>query len=1524
MERVQLKKIGGLVGKVVLFLILLFVILLVLIQLPFVQTKLVGFTSSYLSKKLDHTITVEKVDLSWNGNLLLQGVLVEDFKRNPMIQCQELEANVHWSKLAVAGNITIERADLRKPDVRLLTYEDGYNITRFTQAIKSLSKTDSIKKRKSASFKIEEIGLSGGQFTMKSFTYDSASAFPFDAKNLRLVDINGDLSSFLIRKDTIALQATDLSARDVTSGLTVHNLTTGFLSSKKELSFEKLKAEVGKSIIQERETFSFKFRSYADFKNFTKRVKIKAHLAPSKINTKDLALFAPFFKEYNDVITLSGKISGRVNRFKYRELDISFGKRSRIKGKLAMDGLPTIQEAFIEADCEDSFIDVADLVPYLPGKVYQEVEKFEQVKFDANFFGFISDFVANGTFNTALGYIESDLKFKPNENQKTFYDGDLKTRKFDLGKFLERDYLGQLTFSGNVKGSGLKVENASLVTEAKCDLFELNGYGYHNIEANASLKGGYASGSLIVNDSNLVGEVVGVFDIREEEEVIDVQTIIKKAHLNTINLTSDAALLSGEMDIDIKGKNIIKKKNVDDFSGKAIIKKGKFFYKRRTFDLDESVIEAKENGATNKEITLDSKYLHAFIKGDYQLSTLPLAIQDLYDEYMLSIQNNSDSIANYYANKEKRAKHFPHYVDFSLVLKQPNPILHISMPEVKISKGAYVNGTFSSGEKMSLNAEMKATTITYFKKLFVANSLTFSANKQALSKTLSSTFSFDSKEQNFGGFLTETLGVKGLWKDNVIDFEAVAVQQESTNHMNISGDVFLRKDTVDFHFDTSEVQLFNEYWHFEPNNTIEIVGREIFFNNIKLENETQRIKLDGVLSPDVTKKAHLLVDNFDLGLIARLNEKIPIDGRLFMKSDVFDVYNQLKLSSRTVVRDLKYDGEPIGTLAGDLHWVDEKEEMSVWVKQLIEGEPLLKITGSVFHPFQEDDTLDLKIELSDYATSNIEPFIQQSVSELAGSIHGEATVKGSLEAPVLGGELFLDSIGCHINYLGTDYTIEDTKLKLKERELLFKEVVIRDRLKSKTRLNGKLMYADKQFWSDLNFDFDDFNIFDKEESPEGGDVFYGDIFGSGDLSIKGPFNNLIIKSDKLTSESKTKIYIPLDYSETIEDKSYIRFVSNTDTLPVDLTRRDIDLSGVKLDLNLAIGNQTYSEIIFDKQTGDIIKSYGSGDLKIELDTRGDFNMFGNYIIDRGTYNFTLAGIVNKEFLIEPNSTISWSGDPYQGALDIRATYLQNTSLTPILDSALVDLSASEVRRKYPVSVKMHITEELLSPDLKFDIEFKDYPTTVSGKGNTVVSLEDMINEFNNSVQSNEQELNKQVFSLIILKRLAYTNSLGNPEGGAAASNVSEFLGNYLSNVLSQVDENLEIDLDLADLNSTTQDEVRLRLSYSLFQGRFRVTRSGSFSNGDNGINEDGTVNSAANNLVGDWTVEYAITPEGKFRVKAFNKALNTFTNATQNNASNMTYGASVLYTQNFNSLKDIFKRKKPKKKIDNKELIMKN
>ncbi len=219
-----------------------------------------------------------------------------------------------------------------------------------------------------------------------------------------------------------------------------------------------------------------------------------------------------------------------------------------------------------------------------------------------------------------------------------------------------------------------------------------------------------------------------------------------------------------------------------------------------------------------------------------------------------------------------------------------------------------------------------------------------------------------------------------------------------------------------------------------------------------------------------------------------------------------------------------------------------------------------------------------------------------------------------------------------------------------------------------------------------------------------------------------------------------------------------------------------------------------------------------------------------------------------------------------------------------------------MRRKYPAEVLLKLDGAMMSPQINFDIVANDLPNAVPIDGKPTVSLNQEFKAFR--AKMDEQELKKQVFSLIMLRRFSPPDAFATGGNSSLYSSVSELLSNQLSYWLTQVDQNLEVNFDLGNFDQEAFNTFQLRLSYSFLNGRLRVTRDGTFNNQYNP--------SEVSNMLGDWTVDYLLSPDCKFKVKMYNRTnINQLTSAGLTSQTAITTGFSLMNTQSFDTWKSL-------------------
>jgi hypothetical protein len=332
--------------------------------------------------------------------------------------------------------------------------------------------------------------------------------------------------------------------------------------------------------------------------------------------------------------------------------------------------------------------------------------------------------------------------------------------------------------------------------------------------------------------------------------------------------------------------------------------------------------------------------------------------------------------------------------------------------------------------------------------------------------------------------------------------------------------------------------------------------------------------------------------------------------------------------------------------------------------------------------------------------------------------------------------------------------------------------------------------------------------------------------------------------------------------------------------------------GLTIDFDLEVTQDAYCELIFDIKTGDIIRGRGNGNLKLKLDKNGNFELFGPLTLTEGAYNFTVPNFINKEFQVVPGSTINWYGDPVAGVMDLQASYTQRAAFGDYR-KADPDNPTQEELQKYPVLVVLELTGPMLTPTLDFDIQLHESVTPTATQTQILAEI-----------RSDEQKLKQQAVALMFLRRFSPSGQsivTGGSSGGIGSS-VSEFLTNQIGYLASQLDENLEVEVDLSNMDQEGFETFQLRLAYTFMDGRLKVTRGGDFMSSNN-------QSTGVSDIIGDWSVEYMLTKDGKLRAKMFSQSNRSAMMASGGQMS-METGLSLKYVTSFNTFKDLMTRKR--------------
>lgn len=1489
----------------VLVVLLVAGIVVVSLQIPLVQTKLVRYAAKEVSEKLLFPVDIQRIDINfsfpkiWVNSVTLEGVTIRNRDLKPMISVGRLEVSLELETLINNSNrdIHLDEVLLYQPDVVLVkdAKTGNLNMDDFLERINEMTRdtTKPSVANQNIPFTIGKATLIDGKFTYHDQRKPAMTGRRFDYNHFVVNGLSANLKDFLLLGDTIAVDIGRMKGLEKQANLQIHRLDTKFLYCAKEMRLDRLFAHINGSTVRNRVVFSYD--SFSAFNEFNDEVIMRANLRNSVVRAQDLAPFTSYFDTNFDVAQASGDYVGYIRNFKVTNADIRFGqnRRSRLVGDLSFKGLPdTDVNTIVDFQFKPSQVNMADIRPYYSDSAFNRIaRKLGTVNFAATYAGRFIDFKTVGMFQTDIGTVSGDLALHLNGDQATTYSGNLKLSDVNLGALLDQPDLQKIDGNGKFEGRGLTIKDGSLDLNARFSRVGFRQYNYRNLDVRGNLQKSFFRGQVSVQDTNLAFGLNGEFDLRGPKNLFDVRGTVQKADFLATKLLNDSLLIRSDLDVQLMGNTL------NELVGNARLLNTSMTYGKRSLVLD-TLFLASSVTDNERSISVNSDYLDANLKGNFQLTQVADDLNRIAKEYRLNFAGNEAGLDAYYQAKlRKPVPISPYNIDYSFLLKNSQPLLALLYPSLYVSPNTRLDGRFGVNQSSLLTVNGSIDTLKFDDYNFYKSTIDLNTSKYVNSPDVLASLIINSAQQQFGSLAaTENLQAEASWDVNHIDFTTSLQQQKSTNRADLNGSLTFKGDAIDIELQQSRFRLLDSIWTLSPENLIRIVGPEVTVRNLSVSNRNQFISVSGKVSQDSLQTLQVETKNF---LLSTLNPvfNIKLSGLANGNVAVRGVYGLPLLDGNITIDSLKYNDFLIGNVV-NRSTLDQLNRINLDTRIRRLDREILAITG-VYSPGKSAaNPLDLKAVLDGTDLRIMEPFVKGLATNMGGNATGVVTITGKAGNPVLGGTVEITNGRLTLDYLKADIGFSD-KIHFGSNEIVAQNMVLTDLNGGRAVLRGGVFHDGfKYFTVDMNIlDIKNFKIMNTTQRDN--DDFYGTAVASGRASIEGPFDNLTIRAN-VSSNRGTRIFIPLDQAATVSQEEVIRFI-NANPAQRDSTRKStepvVDLSGIRMDFNLSITPEAYCEIQLDRQTGDIIKAYGTGQLAMRIDTKGDFTMTGAYEIQQGEYTFTFENVINKRFQMLPNSRITWTGDPYEAMVDVKTAYTQYASLAPILQYYSANNSNNPDRnRRYPVDLLINLNGRLLKPEISYDLKVKEYPQQPD--------FRQAVASFEARLKSNDQELGRQVSSILLFSQLAPGEGLGlidptmannNMVGTGLTNSLSELLSNQISRLASNLDKNLDIGVSLNGLDQNLVNNLQVRFSYR-FNDRFRISRDGGFTYGQN--------QTSVASLLGEWTLEYWLSPDGQLRLKMYNRnqnqlgAFNTSTYGTLTTGG----GMSIQYTRSFNRL----------------------
>ncbi|MEB2775979.1 translocation/assembly module TamB domain-containing protein [Algoriphagus sp. D3-2-R+10] len=1470
---------------IVFSLVMLFIVVALSLQITWVQNQVVNKVTGILNSNSAFHTEIGKIKLTWWDALELENVIIRDHRDSLMIGAKKINADFELLSLIPPGITTINAVRMEDAKLHMLTHEgdSAMNINIWVEELANMF-SSSNKSTSPTQFKINTVELRNSEIFMVN-EITNAITQGLNYNKLRFSDITLNASDFYLKGPEIGANIKMLTGTELTSGFEIMELKTTMIYAPEFMEFDKLSLKSTNSHIKN--FLRFEYATPAAFSNFVEEVVIITNLEETKLDLGDLKLFAPSLPDIDDEIYLSGTVAGPVSDIRSEELLIRLGEKTAIFGAFRLDGLPEIDDTYINLSLKNSTILAKDLAPYLPDNISKQINKFNTVRLTADFAGYLHRFDTNGEFKTSIGDITGRVSFDMVDGLPTTVS-NISTQNLDLGIIAEdRELLQKVSLKGRVNTTGNSAENLLVDVNADVSRFGFKNYVYTNIKTDATYGRDLFKGNLAVNDPNLKINANGELNLRESTDSVRMSLQIDTAFLDRLNLTEKATFISGNLDIDVKGIEL------DDIQGIARFRNISIGYEDRFLDLGNFNFQSLFAGGT-RTMSINSDYLVAAASGQFNLEQMGRDLDILLQQYIAIILNEEQPIADLERNFSEI-----YSLDLNLRLININPIVQLIEPDLSLSKNMVLEGAFYQTQENTVFNFFTSIDTLKFKNNSAQNvNIDFNTSKFINSPDILASFYVYSKTQEMGKSIQFTnFGFEAIWDKDEMDIDFTLDQDSTQSAARVNATARFASQNTQLAFEPSSLKVLDREWKFDSLNLITITPGEIKVDSLKLFNENQSISLQGKASSQPGDLLNLIVNNVNIDLLNTLSPQ-DFDGTANGLISFEQLLDSAMMQGEFTLNDFAINQFPIGDMSAKANL--DMEQLQVSLTNVSEGKETINLGGYMLVDNQE---LNMQASLNEASLVILEPFLSNYLSDMGGTISGNMDLGGTMANPQIDGTGRLNDGKLTVNYLKTTYLLNGNIL-FKPSQISLQQVSLKDPFGNQATLTGGITHQGFENIR-LNIKANLNNLQVMNTTDVDNETFYGTAFVTGTAEVVGTTTNMDINA-RATSQPNTRIYIPLRSNNTQAQEDFIHMINIQDTVRIKQIAEEInrlEIENVRMNFILDITPDAYAEIIIDPRTEEGISGRGRGILTMNVDTQGNFTLNGTYEITEGMYNFSLYNVVKKQFSIKPGGRITWYGDPYSGIMDISAEYTESVSLQPLLLSTVsTENQNSTSSRRYPVKVLLNLDGELLSPDISFGFDFSAFPS--SGETQTTIS------SFQNKIANDEQEMNRQVFSVIMTRSFS-------PEGQfSGVSNISSSLGQLLSSQLNsflgQVDKNLEVDLDVASLDQNALETFQLSVAYTFLDGRLRVSRDGGFTN------EQG--NTSASSIIGDWQAEYMLTEDGVYRIRIFNRNnFNTFTSLSLSK-NVATYGVAVSQSVSFNSFSELFKkitRKKKEKMIIN-------
>ncbi len=1127
-----------------------------ILQSPGVQTFLVGKLTEHFSRKYNISVTIKGVSISFFNKLILEEVLILDQKHDSLLYVQEFVASINSFsiKKRTAG---IDKLELNNT---IFTIDpDTAGTPNYQFLVDLFAKKEAPKTANSLQFDFNMKRLEFNNASVKYGYRDSTGHHLIDLRNITL-----GISDLELQYEKITFLITQFQLNDH-KDFRLEDFSARFIATSDSMNLMNLHALTSNSEITELNVMIEKKKPGTEFD--LKKMKVNMDLKKSRISLKDLGMMVPFLKGMDEDIDVSGQVSGTLVDLKGKNIQLSMGDNTQLAFDIYLNGLPELANTYMHIDLKQSFADFSDLsrVKLPDNFLLQQLTVPSQllnagvIEYKGNFTGFLSDFVAYGTFKSKWGVLTTDLSFVPSDGEKLKINGKLRTVDFKIGKLFQTDLLDGITFNGDIKGIlNQQNYNFSAKVSGKIDSVFVYNYQYKDILLNGDVLNKKFDGYLLVDDPNLKLRFDGKFDLNLPDPVFNFEMLLAKADLRALNF--DRKFKQSEISFALNAN--FTGSTIDDIDGSIHFTKGTYRNENDSVSFDNFDLKTfYQNGPV---LQVRSDFLDADIHGQYEFHNLHYSVKKIIAKYLPS--------AGLTFPLQVTQNNF----DFKLSLKDINRFTRVLMPDLTMTP-AQIDGSINS-DKSTVTINALFPEINYQTAVFHKLSLKINGNSKLDIHNKLEKFSMGEK------FNVYNLSLISEAENNMLDSKLVWNNFDAVSYsgsLNTSTRFFEQKNSphIEISVKPTRIYLADTLWQLNPA-LITVDSTLIKVNKLKLSNKGQSITVDGSIDKNQDNKLNFIFDQIDLNVLNTfIAGNLELKGNLNGSLSFLDIYERPLFLSDLEISGLSLLRHPLGNASIQSRLDRSAGEINAEVLLTANDKNTLLAYG-IYNPAK--DSLSVNANFDQFSLLILQPLMGTSFSNFHGEATGKVRVYGNLNNIQHKGALYASNAGLMLSELQVNYTMNDS-VKFEADKIIFPQMRVYDDYGNSGIFNGSIQHRS---FSNMIYDLSvrSGRIMAINTTSAINQQFYGKTFGSGNVRITGQGANVFINGVAQT-ESGTDMNIYLEYADEARQYDFLTFVNHGNKSLEEEKETPVTKSNLQMGFDIRITPEAKAQLIYNSKIG---------------------------------------------------------------------------------------------------------------------------------------------------------------------------------------------------------------------------------------------------------------------------------------------------------------------------------------------------